>query len=116
MTQPSISPSLTAEQVRGARALLGLGEEKFADLLHITREALIEMERSHGPLHLSTEMATALSGAIINAGVHLIDSGSYVGIGGPGVRLIGEPVATAEVIDLEAAQTARPTEAKAVSA
>ncbi len=116
MNQPSLNTGLTAEQVRGARALLHLDEERFASLLHITLETLTQMERSHGPLDLSPEMSHALSGAILQAGVQLIDTGSYVGIGGPGVRLIGEPVATAEVIDLETAQAAQPKEPDAVSA
>lgn len=114
--QPSMSSGLTAEQVRGARALLHLDEQKFSDLLHISLETLVHMEQSHGPLTLSPEMAKALSGAIRHAGVQLIDTGSYVGIGGPGVRLIGEPVATAEIIDLEMSQSQQPQEPKAVSA
>ena len=56
---------------------------------------------------LSGDRIDALRRTLEDAGVIFIDAGEYAGIGGPGVRLKGEPVARDVILDLEttAAQT-----------
>jgi DNA-binding XRE family transcriptional regulator len=108
--------NLTSEQVRAARAMLRLDEQQFANLLHVSLETMLQMERSYGPLQGSDEIVQVVRASLTDAGIQLIDPGSYVGIGGPGVRMIGEPVTTAEIIDIEISQAAKPPEPKAVPA
>ena len=92
--------AITGEQLRAARAMLRLDQKQFAVLTHLTLSAIRRMERSRGPIAAAPGMIEALRHALEAAGVEIIDAGPYTGIGGPGVRLKGEPVA-ADVIDFE---------------
>ena len=107
---------ITGEQIRAARAMLRLDQRQFATLARITLSTVQRLERARGPVIASTTMLDALRRTLEDAGVIFIDAGEYAGIGGPGVRLKGEPVARDVILDLETtaaqtpplAQTARP--------
>lgn len=92
--------TITGEQLRAARAMLRLDQKQFAALTHMTLGAIRRLERSRGPVAAAPGVIEALRQALEAAGVEIIDAGPYTGIGGPGLRLRGEPVA-ADVIDLE---------------
>lgn len=81
---------ITAGQLRAARAMLRLDQRQFATLVHISIGAVQRLERSRGPLDASPEFLRAIRIALDDAGIELIDSGSYSGQGGPGVRLKGD--------------------------
>ena len=75
--------------VAPARAMLRFTQAKMATALHITPSTLKRLERQTGPLLVAPELAETLRISLIDLGIELIPSGSYVGIAGPGVRLIG---------------------------
>lgn len=95
--------------------MLRLDQKQFAALTHLTLGAIRRMERSRGPVAAAPGVIEALRHALEAAGVEIIDAGHYTGIGGPGVRLKGEPVAADDVIDFEEAAEERPLEQPAVS-
>ena len=92
---------ITGEQVRAARSMLRMNQKQFAELAHITVGAVQRFERTRGPLIADITIVEVVRAALESAGIEFIDSGAYTGIGGPGLRLKGEPVATDDIIDLE---------------
>lgn len=87
-----IGRQLTSEQMRAARAMLRLNQRQFAEVLHLAVSTVRRLERTPGQVRVPAGVAEQLRTALAELGVELIDSGPYNGIGGPGVRLIGEPV------------------------
>jgi len=94
---------ITGEQIRAARAMLRLDQKQFASLTHLTLGTVRRLERTHGPVTAPAGLLDAMRFALEAAGVELIDAGPYKGVGGPGIRLKGEPVADNDVIDFEQA-------------
>jgi transcriptional regulator with XRE-family HTH domain len=85
---------ITGEQIRSARAMLRLDQRQFATMARIAVSTVQRLERARGPVIASTTMLDAPRRT-------LEDAGNYSGIGGPGIRLKGEPVATDVILDLE---------------
>lgn len=92
---------ITGEQIKGARAMLRLDQRQFATLTHISVGMVRRMEKTQGPVTAATGITQAICNALNAAGVKLIDAGNYKGVGGPGLRFVGVPVAPDDVIDLE---------------
>lgn len=103
--------AVTGEQIKGARAMLRLDQRQFAALTHITVGTLRRMERTPGPISATPAILAVICTSLLSAGVELIEAGSYSGMGGPGLRLKGVPVAPDDVIDLETAATEQAIEA-----
>ena len=87
---------ITGEQIRAARAMLRMDQKQFAAMTHLTLGTVRRLERTPGPV-------TAAAGLLDAMRFELIDAGLYQGVGGPGVRFKGEPVADEDVIDFEQA-------------
>ena len=92
---------ITGEQIRAARAMLRLDQRQFATQARIAVSTVQRLERARGPVIASTTILDALRRTLEEAGVIFIDAGDYSGIGGPGIRLKGEPVASDVILDLE---------------
>jgi transcriptional regulator with XRE-family HTH domain len=73
---------LTAEQIRGARAMLRLGQSELAEAAGISVETVKRLEGQDGPL-LTGRAATinAIEIALIKAGIEFTNGGE------PGVKL-----------------------------
>ena len=93
---------VTGEQIRAARAMLRLDQKQFAGLTHVTVGTVRRLEATRGPVTAASGLLEAMCSALEDAGIELIEAGPYDGIGGPGIRMRGEPVATDDVIDFEA--------------
>jgi transcriptional regulator with XRE-family HTH domain len=80
---------LTAEQLRGARAMLGLSQQALAGLLGIGVTNLRRLEKQSGPLQTTPQLLKQALKILRERGVELVPAGLYVGTGGPGLRLKG---------------------------
>jgi transcriptional regulator with XRE-family HTH domain len=83
-TAPYNSLMLTPEQIRGARALLGLKQADLATAAGISTTGLNNIERGNADPKAST--LKAIEAALIDAGIVFLPDGINVD-GGPGVRL-----------------------------
>lgn len=77
---------LTAEQLRGARAMMRWEQATIAEKSGVSVETIKRLEKMTGPL-TSTRVATlqALKAAYEEGGLAFLDAGQTVD-GGPGVR------------------------------
>ncbi|QQM32281.1 helix-turn-helix transcriptional regulator [Martelella lutilitoris] len=74
---------ITSQQIRAARALLGLSQDEAAALTGVDREALAKAETDGGERDFA--VADALEKAFAKKGIAFIEDGENGG--GPGVRL-----------------------------
>ena len=75
---------LYAEQIRGARALLGWKQITLAQKSDVGISTIKRIEREDGLLRTSTDTAWRIQGALEKAGIIFIDADESIG---PGVRL-----------------------------
>lgn len=94
---------VTGEQIRAARAMLRIDQKQFASLTHVTMAVMRRMERTRGPIVAAPGLLEAMRLALEDAGIELIPAGPYQGIGGPGLRMKGEPVVAEDVISFQEA-------------
>jgi transcriptional regulator with XRE-family HTH domain len=73
--------SITADQCRGARALLDMTQPQLALAAELGLSTVVDFERSRRPV--SREAIRAMRTALERAGIEFIDENG----GGPGVRL-----------------------------
>jgi transcriptional regulator with XRE-family HTH domain len=72
---------ITADQCRGARALLDMTQPQLASASELGLSTVVDFERSRRPV--SREAIQAMRSALERAGIEFIDENG----GGPGVRL-----------------------------
>ena len=72
---------LTAEQVRGARAMLRMEQRQLADAAGVSVETIKRMERAAGEVPTNARTATAIQRALEAAGVEFTNGDQ------PGVKL-----------------------------
>ncbi len=82
---------ITAAQLRGARALLGIDQRKLAELAGLSLPTIQRMEASEGVIRGNVNSLMKLVSAFDAAGVDLIADGAASLSGGRGIRLKGEP-------------------------
>jgi transcriptional regulator with XRE-family HTH domain len=78
---------ITANQLRAARALVGVDQRKLAELAGLSLPTIQRMEASNGVIRGNVESLTKLISALDDAGVELIGEGAASQSGGRGVRL-----------------------------
>jgi transcriptional regulator with XRE-family HTH domain len=78
---------ITAAQLRAARALLGVDQRQLADLSGLSVPTIQRMEASDGVIRGNVDSLMKLIGALVAAGIELIDEGAASQDGGRGVRL-----------------------------
>lgn len=78
---------ITAAQLRGARALLGIDQRKLAELAGLSLPTIQRMEASDGVIRGNVDSLTKLVSALDAAGVELIAEGAASPSGGRGIRL-----------------------------
>jgi transcriptional regulator with XRE-family HTH domain len=80
---------ITAQQLRAARALLGLDQRALAKACGLSLPTIQRMEASDGVIRGNVESLMKLIGALERAGIELIGEGAASERGGRGVRLRG---------------------------
>jgi transcriptional regulator with XRE-family HTH domain len=78
---------ITADQMRAARALLGIDQRQLADLAHLSLPTIQRMESSDGLIRGNVDSLMKLVGALETAGIELIAESTVSAAGGRGVRL-----------------------------
>ncbi len=78
---------ISSEQLRAARALLGIDQRRLAELAGLSVPTIQRMEASGGVIRGTVDSLTKLIGALEAAGLVLIGEGATSGEGGRGVRL-----------------------------
>ena len=78
---------ITAAQLRAARALLGVGQRRLAELASLSVPTVQRMEASDGVIRGNVDSLMKLVGALAAAGIVLIAVGANSPAGGRGVRL-----------------------------
>jgi transcriptional regulator with XRE-family HTH domain len=78
---------LTAGQLRAARALLGLDQNRLAELSGVSLATIQRMEASEGNVRGVVDTLVKVVDALSAAGVELIGEGQRSEAGGRGVRL-----------------------------
>jgi len=78
---------ITAAQLRGARALLGIDQRKLAELAGLSLPTIQRMEASDGVIRGNVDSLTKLVSALDAAGIELIAEGAVSQSGGRGIRL-----------------------------
>jgi transcriptional regulator with XRE-family HTH domain len=78
---------ITAQQIRAARALLGMDQRDLAQIAHLSLPTIQRMEASDGVIRGNVESLMKLIDALERAGVELINEGATSDKGGRGVRL-----------------------------
>ena len=78
---------LTAAQLRAARALLGMGQRKLAELSGLSVPTIQRMEASEATIRGNVDSLMKLIAALDVAGIELIAEGAVSQPGGRGVRL-----------------------------
>ncbi len=78
---------ITAAQLRGARALLGIDQRKLAELAGLSLPTIQRMEASDGVIRGNVDSLTKLVSALGAAGIELIAEGAISHAGGRGIRL-----------------------------
>lgn len=74
---------LTSSQIRGARAILRLGQSELAEAADVSLETIKRIESMEGDLKIRLDTLTKIKTALEKAGVEFIAENG----GGPGVRL-----------------------------
>lgn len=82
---------ITAQQMRAARALLGMDQRRLAELAQVSLPTIQRMEASEGTVRSNVDSLMKVVNALEHAGIELIAEGAVSGSGGRGVRLRGEP-------------------------
>jgi len=82
---------ITANQLRAARALLGIEQKQLAELADLSVPTIQRMEASDGVIRGNVDSLMKLMAALDGAGVELIVDGASSGAGGRGVRLKAVP-------------------------
>ena len=78
--------SITSEQLRAARGVLGLSQSAFADFLQLSKKELRRLEDGDATL-LTVETARQINKNLRDGGISLVSTGFYMGDGGPGIRV-----------------------------
>ncbi len=78
---------ITAAQLRGARALLGIDQRKLAELAGLSLPTIQRMEAREGVIRGNVDSLTKLVSALDAAGIELIAEGAASHSRGRGVRL-----------------------------
>lgn len=78
---------ITAQQLRAARALIGLDQRALAAACGLSLPTIQRMEASDGVVRGNVESLMKLIEALDRAGVELIGEGAVSADGGRGVRL-----------------------------
>ena len=81
---------ITSQQMRAARALLGIDQRQLADLAGLSLPTIQRMEASEGVVRGNVDSLMRLVTALDTAGIVLIGAGMASEKGGRGVRLRGE--------------------------
>jgi transcriptional regulator with XRE-family HTH domain len=82
---------ITAQQLRAARALLGIDQRSLAAACGLSLPTIQRMEASDGVIRGNVESLMKLIEALDRAGVELIGEGAASTNGGRGVRLKRSP-------------------------
>jgi transcriptional regulator with XRE-family HTH domain len=77
---------ITADQLRAARALLGIDQRAMADLSSLSVPTIQRMEASSGVIRGNVDSLMKLIAALDEAGIELIGEGAISAGGGRGVR------------------------------
>ncbi|HIJ61456.1 MAG TPA: helix-turn-helix transcriptional regulator [Rhodospirillaceae bacterium] len=80
---------ITAEQLRAARALLGIDQRKLAEMCGLSVPTIQRMEQSDGVIRGNVDSLMKLTAALDAAGIELIGDGVLSPGGGRGVRRKG---------------------------
>ena len=80
---------ITAAQLRGARALLGIDQRRLAELSGLSVPTIQRMEASEGVIRGNVDSLMKLIAALDAAGIELIAEGAVSSQGGRGIRLKG---------------------------
>ena len=78
---------ITAQQLRAARALLGLDQKRLAAAAGLSLPTIQRMEASEGVVRGNVDSLMKLIEALNRAGIELINEGAASESGGRGVRL-----------------------------
>lgn len=78
---------MTAQQMKAARALLGIDQRTLAELSGLSLPTIQRMEASEGVVRSNTDSLVKVIEALQSAGIELIGEGTVSGGGGRGVRL-----------------------------
>jgi transcriptional regulator with XRE-family HTH domain len=78
---------ISAAQLRGARALLGIDQRRLAELSDLSVPTIQRMEASEGVIRGNVDSLMKLVAALDAAGIELIGEGVVSQGGGRGVRL-----------------------------
>ena len=78
---------ISSQQLRAARALLGMDQRALAQAFRLSLPTIQRMEASDGVIRGNVESLMKLIAALERAGLELINEGSISEQGGRGVRL-----------------------------
>jgi transcriptional regulator with XRE-family HTH domain len=78
---------ITAGQLRAARALLGIGQKKLAELSGLSLPTIQRMEASEGTIRGNVDSLMKLIAALDKGGIELLSDGAASHGEGRGVRL-----------------------------
>ncbi|MFN7224804.1 MAG: helix-turn-helix domain-containing protein [Paracoccaceae bacterium] len=78
---------ITGQQIRAARALLGIDQKRLAELAGISVPTIQRMETSKGNVRGIVESLTRIIDAFDRAGIELIAENASSASGGRGVRM-----------------------------
>jgi transcriptional regulator with XRE-family HTH domain len=78
---------ITAQQLRAARALLGIDQRQLAELSGLSVPTIQRMEASDGVIRGNVDSLMKLVSALNAAGIELIGEGAVSSGGGRGLRL-----------------------------
>ena len=78
---------ITANQLRAARALLGIEQKQLAELADLSVPTIQRMEASDGVIRGNVDSLMKLISALESAGIELIPDGAASPAGGRGVRV-----------------------------
>ena len=78
---------ITAQQMKAARAMLGIDQRYLAELTGLSLPTIQRMEASDGVVRSNTDSLVKVVEALNKAGVELISEGATSTDGGRGVRL-----------------------------
>lgn len=87
---------ITAQQLRAARALLGIDQRRLADLSGLSVPTIQRMEASESVIRGNVDSLMKLIAALESAGIQLIGEGAVSPEGGRGVRLKTVPADNGE--------------------
>ena len=82
---------ITAPQLRAARALLGIDQQKLAELSGVSLPTIQRMEASPENVRGIVSSLVKVLEALDKAGLEIIGEGATSGGGGRGVRFKGTP-------------------------